>query len=41
MEQLTLISVNFNLRDAKAKRETPLYVVIYFITESGQKNNSK
>lgn len=41
MEQVTLISVNFNLRDNKAKKETPLYVVIYFYNENGQKKQLK
>lgn len=41
MEQVTLISVNFNLRDSKAKRETPLYVVIYYYSENGTKKQLK
>lgn len=41
MEQVTLISVNFNLRDNKAKKETPLYVVIYYYTENGDKKQLK
>lgn len=41
MEQVTLISVNFNLRDSRAKKETPLYVVIYYYTENGQKKQLK
>lgn len=41
MEQVTLISVNFNLRDNKAKKETPLYVVIYYFAENGEKKQIK
>lgn len=41
MEQVTLISVNFNLRDNKAKKETPLYVVIYYYSENGDKKQLK
>lgn len=41
MEQVTLISLNFNLRDGKAKKETPLYVVIYYYSENGQKKQLK
>lgn len=41
MGQATLISVNFNLRDSRAKKETPLYVVIYYFAENGQKKQLK
>lgn len=41
MGQVTLISVNFNLRDNKAKKETPLYVVIYYFAENGIKKQLK
>lgn len=41
MNNVTLISVNFNLRNVNAKGLTPLYVVIYFINENGEKKQLK
>lgn len=36
-----LISVNFNLRNPKAKQPTPLYMVVYYLTSEGKAIQAK
>ena len=41
MELNQLISVNFNLRQPKAKHPTPLYMVVYYVDDKGMKVQAK
>lgn len=41
MELNQLISVNFNLRQPKAKHPTPLYMVVYYLTSEGKAIQAK
>lgn len=41
MESNQLISVNFNLRQPKAKHPTPLYMVVYYVDDKGMKVQAK